>query len=113
MTLVAAFPKARDIDAETFFAEWQERHTPLSLSMHPLTRYVRNSVARLLTPEAPPYWAVVEERVGDLEDLADPERFYGSPEGQQRAFEHTKRFTDIDEMHTALMSEYIVRSLPA
>ena len=112
VTLVAAFPKAREIDAETFFREWQERHTPLSLSTHPLTRYVRNSVARSLTRKAPPYWAVVEERVADIEDFADPERFYGSPEEQQRAFEHTKRFTDVEEMHTALMSEYIIRSLP-
>lgn len=112
VTLVAAFPKARDIDAATFFFEWQERHTPLSLSMHPLTRYVRNSVARLLTPDAPPYWALVEERVAELRDLADPERFYGSAEDQQRAFEHVERFTDLDEMHTALMSEYILCSLP-
>ena len=113
VTLVAAFPKAREIDAATFFFEWQERHTPLSLSMHPLTRYVRNSVARRLTPGAPHYWALVEERVAELRDLADPERFYGSEQAQQRAFEHVERFTDLDEMHTALMSEYILRSLSA
>ncbi|MAG33674.1 MAG: hypothetical protein CL908_22580 [Deltaproteobacteria bacterium] len=112
VTLVAAFPKARDIDAATFFSEWQERHTPLSLSMHPLTRYVRNSVARVLTPDAPPYWGLVEERVANLQDLTDPERFFGSLENQERASEHLQRFTDLDAMHTALMSEYIFRSLP-
>ena len=113
VTLVAAFPMARGIDAETFFSQWQQHHTPLSLSMHPLTRYLRNSVARVLTPGAPPYQALVEERVADLQDLLDPLRFYGSEENQERAFEHTQRFTDIDEMHTALMSEYILRSFPS
>lgn len=113
VTLVAAFPMARGIDAETFFSQWQQHHTPLSLSLHPLTRYLRNSVARVLTPGAPPYQALVEERVADIQDLLDPMRFFGSEEAQERAFEHVQRFTDIDEMHTALMSEYILRSFPA
>ena len=113
VTLVAAFPMARGIDAETFFSQWQQHHTPLSLSLHPLTRYLRNSVARVLTPGAPPYQALVEERVADLQDLLDPLRFFGSEEAQERSFEHVQRFTDIDEMHTALMSEYILRSFPA
>ena len=69
-------------------------------------------MARVLTPGAPPYWGLVEERVAELQDLADPERFFGSAEGQERAFEHVQRFTDLEEMHTALMSEYILRSLP-
>ena len=112
VTLVAAFPKRSDIDEATFFAEWQEQHTRLSLSLHPLTRYLRNAVARPRTAGAPPYRALVEERVADLQDLLDPLRFYGSVEDQERAVEHVQRFTDLDEMHTALMSEYILRSLP-
>ena len=78
VSLVTAFPKPKHLDDETFYARWHGSHTPMSLEIHPLTRYVRNSVARCLTPGAPPYRAIVSESVESLEVAADPERFYGS-----------------------------------
>ena len=108
---VRASPSSRPFPSEAISTR-REQHTRLSLSLHPLTRYLRNAVARPLTAGAPPYRALVEERVADLQDLLDPLRFYGSVEDQERAVEHVQRFTDLDEMHTALMSEYILRSLP-
>jgi hypothetical protein len=110
VTLVAAFPKPDRIDDESFYRGWQESHTPLSLRLHPLTRYIRNAVARALTPGAPPFRAIVEERVASLEDLADPHRFYGSEADQQRAFDDLARFADPESLQGMLMSEYILLS---
>lgn len=113
VTLTAVFPKREDLSDESFFAHWHGSHTPLSLEMHPLSRYVRNTIVRGITPGAPRYLAHVEERVRVIEDLTDPLRFYGSLKGQQEARDDTARFCDMDQMHTALMSEYILRSGPS
>jgi len=110
VTLFAAFPKPARLDDETFYRCWQQGHTPLSLRMHPLTRYIRNAVARVLTVGAPPFRAIVEERVATLDDLADPLRFYGSEENQQEAFDDLARFADPGSLQGMLMSEYILLS---
>ena len=59
IALVTTFPKPDSLDDETFYARWHGSHGPLSLELHPLTRYVRNTVARVLTPDAPPIRAHV------------------------------------------------------
>jgi len=112
VTLTAVFPKRADLSEESFFAHWHDIHTPLSLEMHPLTRYVRDTISRAITPGAPRYLAHVEERVRELEDIADPLRFYGSLEAQREAEADTARFCDVEQMRTALMSEYILQSGP-
>ncbi|MCE2390185.1 MAG: EthD domain-containing protein [Proteobacteria bacterium] len=110
VTLVAAFPKPDHIDDETFFRQWHGSHTPLSLEIHPLYRYIRNSVARALTPGAPAFRAIVEERVRTMREFADPELFYGSAEGQRLAHDDLLTFTDFESMHSTVMSEYILQS---
>ena len=110
VTLVAAFPKPDRIDDETFFRRWHGSHTPLSLEIHPLYRYVRNSVARALTPGAPPFRAIVEERVRTLREFADPLLFYGSAEGRRRAHEDLLTFADLEDMYSTVMSEYVLKS---
>ena len=51
MVLVTALKRRSGLDSETFYARWHGSHTPLSLEVHPLLHYVRNTVARSLTPE--------------------------------------------------------------
>lgn len=107
VTLVAAFQKSARLSDATFFQRWQQGHTPLSLQVHPLSRYIRNAVARPLTPDAPRFSAIVEERVQQLDDLL-PENFYG---GQaQRVSEDLASFVDLsrpDQIRIELMSEYL------
>ena len=110
VTMVAAFPKPDRIDDETFFRRWHGSHTPLSLKIHPLYRYIRNSVARALTPGAPAFRAIVEERVRTMREFAEPKLFYGSAEGQRLAHDDLLTFTDLEAMHLTLMSEYILQS---
>ena len=110
VTLWTAFPKPERVTDEQFYAHWHGSHTPLSFEIHPLWEYVRNAVARPLTAGAPPYRAIVEERFRTLEDLIDPMRFFGSAENIQRVLTDIGAFSDLDQMNTAPMSEWIIKS---
>jgi hypothetical protein len=110
VTLWTAFPKPERVGDEEFYAQWHGSHTPLSFEIHPLWEYIRNAVARPLTAGAPPYRAIVEERFRTLEDLIDPMKFFGSAENIQRVLTDIAAFSDLDQMNTAPMSEWIVKS---
>jgi hypothetical protein len=110
VTLWTAFPKPERVSDEAFYAHWHGSHTPLSFEIHPLWEYVRNAVARPLTAGAPPYRAIVEERFRTLEDLIDPMKFFGSAENIQRVLTDIAAFSDLDQMNTAPMSEWIIKS---
>lgn len=108
VTLVTTFPKPQRLDDETFYARWHGSHTPLSLEIHPLIHYVRNSVARVLTPGAPLFRAIVNESVATAAVAADPVQFFGGEENQKRAIEDLLSFVDFESLSTVLMSEYIL-----
>jgi len=110
VTLWTAFPKPERLTDAAFFERWHEHHTPLSFEIHPLWEYTRNAVARVLTPGAPPYRAIVEERFRTLEDLTDPNRFFGAPENIQRVLTDIATFIDMESINNAPMSEYILKS---
>ncbi len=108
IALVTTFPKPDSIDDETFYARWHGSHGPLSLELHPLTRYVRNAVARVLTPGAPPFRAIVSESVASAADAADVEVFYGGRENRKRIVADLLSFAEIESMSTVVMREYIL-----
>ena len=113
VTLWTAFPKPERISDEAFFAHWYGSHTPLSFEVHPLWQYVRNAVARPLTPGAPPYRAIVEERFRSLDEILDLKRFFGGDLANvKRVMDDLAAFTDMATMNTTPMSEYIVKSEP-
>ncbi|MEM7411356.1 MAG: EthD domain-containing protein [Myxococcota bacterium] len=97
---------------DEFFACWHGSHTPLSLRIHPLTRYVRNTIARPVTEDAPPYRGIVFESVASLEILTDRDAFYGSEEGQREAVADLLRFVNFKTMGSVTMSETILRAAP-
>ena len=105
------FPKPARLSDEEFFRAWHEVHTPFSFELHPLRwEYVRNAVARALTPGAPPIRAIVAERFRTIEDYTDPRRLYGSKEVLKRVMADTDQFADVAHMHSTPLSETIVRS---
>lgn len=113
VTLWTAFPKPERISDEAFFAHWYGSHTPLSFEVHPLWQYVRNAVARPLTPGAPPYRAIVEERFRSLDEILDMKRFFGGDLANiKRVLDDLAVFTDMAAMNTTPMSEYVVKSEP-
>lgn len=105
IALVTTFPKPDGIDDETFFARWHDSHGPLSLELHPLTRYERNSVFRALTPNAPSLRAIVSESVASAAIAADPEVFYGGRENRRRIVRDLLSFAEVDTMSTVAMRE--------
>jgi len=113
ITLWTAFPKPERLSDEAFYAHWYGSHTPLSFEIHPLWQYVRNAVSRPLTPGAPPWRAIVEERFRSLDDVLDMKRLFdGDLSNIKRAMDDLAAFTDMATMNTTPMSEYIVKSEP-
>ncbi|MBW1885526.1 MAG: EthD domain-containing protein, partial [Deltaproteobacteria bacterium] len=110
IALVTTFPKPDAIDDETFFARWHGSHGPLSLELHPLTRYVRNAVARALTPAAPPIRAIVSESVASAAVAADVEQFYGGRENRERIVKDLFSFAELESMSAVVMREYILEA---
>ncbi|UCE87798.1 MAG: EthD domain-containing protein [Deltaproteobacteria bacterium] len=104
--LVTLFDKPKDLSEADFHREWHEVHTPLSLEIHPLWRYVRNAVERRVAPAGPAFRGIVEETFRTLEDVVDPERFYGSRANMKRVAEHVTTFIDLERIETGLMREY-------
>ncbi len=113
VTLWTAFPKPDRLSDEAFFAHWYGSHTPLSFEVHPLWQYVRNAVARALTPGAPAFRAIVEERFRGLDEILDLKRFFaGDLANVKRTLDDLAVFTDMATMNTTPMSEFVVKSEP-
>ena len=110
--LISVFEQPARLSRDEFIARWHGSHTPLSLEIHPLWRYVRNVVARPLTPGAPSYAGIVEEHVRELADLTDPARFYGGKEhmaaNMRRVLEDARSFLDLERVASVVASEYIL-----
>ena len=82
--LVTLFHKPAEMPYDAFIREWHEVHTPLSLQIHPLWRYIRNVVEESVTVGAPHFDGIVEEHFRSVEDITDPDRFYGKRENIKR-----------------------------
>lgn len=99
--------KPAHVDLEDFYREWQEVHSKLSFALHPYREsYVRNAVARPLTPLAPSYLAIVLERFPSLEHFTDESLYFGDPAVVQEMIEHVPSFYDFTTAITGGMSEY-------
>jgi hypothetical protein len=114
---VTLMQQKRGTEYEEWMQFWHTRQSPMSEEIQPRARYVRNSVARAVTPEAPPYLGIVEEAWPTVEDLIDPMRFYcgdGDPERMQANIQtmltHIATLLDLDSTRVHTMSEWILRS---
>lgn len=98
LTHFSWFPKPSRLTDEEFYRGWQEGHTPTTFELHPRrVGYVRDAVARVLTPGAPPVRAIVSE-VFAVDDYTDPSRLFGSPEAVQKTVEELPSYGDNDDM---------------
>ena len=88
------FPKPDRLTEEEFFHGWHVIHTPSSADLHPLRQgYVRDAVARTLTPGSPPVRAIVSEFFAE-DDYLDPARLFGSPEALTATVEELPLYAD-------------------
>jgi hypothetical protein len=110
--LISVFEQPARLTRDEFIARWHGSHTPLSLEIHPLWRYVRNVVARPLTAGAPDYAGIVEEHVREVADLTDPERFYGGKENMaanmRRVLDDARSFLDLERVASVVARETIL-----
>jgi hypothetical protein len=114
---VTLLQQKRGTSYEEWMTFWHTRQSPMSEAIQPRARYVRNSIARAITPDAPPYLGIVEEAWPSVEDLLDPMRFYcgeGDPERMQANIQtmltHIATLLDLDMTRVHTMSEWILSS---
>ncbi len=98
--------KPAAVELDDFYRDWTA-HSKLSFDLHP-TRdsYIRNAVARRLTPAAPVYLGIVLERFPSLDDFTDESIYFGPPEVVKEMFAHVPSFYDFETAITGGMSEY-------
>jgi len=88
------FPKPDRLSEEDFFHGWHMIHTPSSARLHPLRRgYVRDAVARTLTPGSAPIRAIVSEFF-DEDVYLDPKRLFGSNEELMATMDELPLYAD-------------------
>lgn len=98
LTHLTWFPKPERLTEEQFFHGWHVVHTPSSAELHPRRRgYVRNSVARTLTPGSPAVRAIVCESF-EVEDYVDPARLFGAPTALQAMAEELPLYADLADI---------------
>jgi len=118
VAILTFFHQQAGLTDDEFFAVWHGVQTPLTFELHPVTVYMRNAVARALTPGAPAFRGIVEESVPTLEDLLDFDRFYsagGDKDELRRRMTHSmevhERFTDMATMEMVPCFEHIFRTV--
>lgn len=101
LTHLTWFPKPDHLTDEDFFRGWHDVHTPSSAALHPLRRgYVRDAVARVLTPGSPPLRAIVSERFDEVRDYADPTRLFGGPLAQETVLAELPLYADLSQLNS-------------
>jgi len=116
VALLTLFHQREGLPDDEFYANWHGVQTPLSFELHPITLYMRNSIARALTPGAPAFRGIVEESVPSLEDLLDFDRFYsagGDRDELRRRMEHSMEvhdsFTDMATLQMVPCREHLFK----
>ena len=98
--------KPAAVELDDFYREWAV-HSKLSFDLHPTRQsYIRNAVARRLTPAAPAYLGIVLERFPSLDDFTDESIYFGDRAVVKKMFEHVPSFYDFETAITGGMSEY-------
>jgi hypothetical protein len=98
VTHLSWFPKPDRLTDEEFYRGWQEQHTPTTFALHPKRQgYVRDAVARVLTPGSPPVRAIVSEYFA-VEDYEDPRRLFGSREAMEASAAELPSYGDMADL---------------
>jgi hypothetical protein len=113
ITHLTWFPKPDRLTDADFYRGWHDIHTPASARLHPLRwEYIRDAVARVITPGSPALAAIVFERFRAVEDYADPDRLYGSAEALDETMRDLPLYADFESISSRPMHEIILRSTP-
>ena len=94
LTHLTWFPKPDRLSDAEFFHGWHTVHTPSSAALHPRRQgYVRDAVARTLTPGSPPVRAIVSEFFAEA-DYLDPAKLFGDAAALERTMVELPLYAD-------------------
>lgn len=101
---------------EAWVERWFSTMSPISETIQPRTRYVRNVVERPITDNLPGWEGIVEECWPSTQHVTDPDLFYGASGLWQRLSNQwtiastVMGFTHISQVCTIMTSEYLLRT---
>jgi len=114
---VALLQRHPEQSFEEWVRRWHTRISPITESIQPRCRYVRNAVFRAVTDDAPPLGGIVEEAWPSLEHVTDHMLFYcadGDPArleaNVKQMLEEITAFVDLTTLRSVTMSEWILKS---
>ena len=111
--LVTAIEPKDGLSYPEFLHLWHTEHRKVALETQSTFAYVRNEIVRALTPDAPPWAAIVEESF-PIEALTDPAVWYAAEGDPERLEAHRRgmiqsclAFLALDRVESHPMSEYV------
>jgi hypothetical protein len=111
--LVTCVTRKPGLEDDEFFQRWNEEHKRVAVEIQSTFGYIRNAVARCLTPGAPVLDGIVEEAF-PIEALSDPLVWYDcdtKEEHQRRVkqmVESVTAFLDLSTLESIPMSQYVL-----
>ena len=112
--LVTCIEPADGLPYAEFIRIWHEQQRACAIETQSTFGYVRNEIVRALTPNAPPWAAIVEENF-PLAALGDPAAFYDAIGDPAKLKRNLKRMLDTcqgflaqDRVESHPMSEYVL-----
>lgn len=114
---IALLRRPPKLSYDTWLDIWHNSHTPVAIETQSTFEYIQNVVVRVLTPDAPPLDALVEECF-PAGAMTDPKLFFGAPDDEDnfkrnlaRMMESVHRFIDLSTIDVIPTSQYRVLSL--
>lgn len=113
VTAVTFMERPRRLSEDEWLGRWHGRMSPVSESIQPRTRYVRNHIRRA-SPGAPPLAGIVEEAFPSPRHITQPMLFYGASGPLSlvvnvlRILAAVTHFLTLWRIQTVVMSEYFI-----
>ena len=114
---VALFQRPPRLSQQAWLEVWLGSHTQIAIDTQDTFLYVQNVVSRVLTFDAPPYGAIVEEgfppaAFGKLrafyDAVGDEDRF---ARHQAAMAKSCQRFIDFDKLDVVQTSQYLIKAI--
>jgi hypothetical protein len=112
---VAFLERPAFLTYDAWLEQWQGHHTRVAIETQRTFLYIQNVLVRALTPNAPPWTAIVEEAFPP-EAATDPMMFYAADtpdelaKQQGRMVESCQRFIDFSQLESHPFSAYVLKS---
>jgi len=112
---VTLMERPRRIPREEWIRRWHGTMSPVSESIQPRARYVRNVVVKSLTKGAPPFEGIVEEVWPSKRHISNYFLFYGADNifrlagNMIRILRAVNSFLEMRRIRTTVMGEYFIK----